>query len=258
MHRDETHISDEKLQQAADGELAERDICRIEKHLATCWSCRTRRQELEAAIGDFVRLYQEKFDPQLPPAAGPRALLKAHLAAIGGPTKSHQFRSWSLASAALVLIIAGMTVWRFQLEPRTHVYAMDLPNPSLTPGATVLVSQGEVCQGLPNKNKSVSETLEKRVLALYGIPSRKPLPYEIDYLITPALGGADDIHNLWPEAYSTTIWNAHVKDQLEDYLREQVCQGKLDLATVQREIAGNWVQAYKKYFHTQIPLSDRP
>jgi len=258
MNRDETHISDQELLQAADGELAERDTGRIEKHLTTCWTCRTRRQELEGAVGHFVRLYREKFDPQIPTADGPRALLKAHLAAIGEQPKWLRFRSWRLASAALVLLILGMTLWRFQLESRTHVYAMDLPNPSLTPGATVLVSQGEVCQESPNKNKSVPATLEKRVLALYGIPSLKPLPYEIDYLITPALGGADDIHNLWPEAYSRTIWNAHVKDQLEDYLREQVCSGKLDLQTVQRELAGNWVQAYKKYFHTETPLSDRP
>jgi hypothetical protein len=77
----------------------------------------------------------------------------------------------------------------------------------------------------------------------------------VDYLITPALGGADDIHNLWPQSYKATVWNAEVKDALEDHLRNLVCGGELDLATAQREIATNWIEAYKKYFHTDRPLA---
>ena len=30
---------------------------------------------------------------------------------------------------------------------------------------------------------------------------------------------------------------------------------QLDLATAQREIATNWIEAYKKYFHTDQPLA---
>jgi hypothetical protein len=29
----------------------------------------------------------------------------------------------------------------------------------------------------------------------------------------------------------------------------------LDLATAQRELAENWIEAYKKYFHTDRPLA---
>jgi hypothetical protein len=76
----------------------------------------------------------------------------------------------------------------------------------------------------------------------------------VDYLITPALGGADDIHNLWPQSYSATVWNAQVKDALEDRLRDLVCEGKLDLATAQRDISGNWIAAYKRYFNTDRPV----
>jgi hypothetical protein len=77
----------------------------------------------------------------------------------------------------------------------------------------------------------------------------------VDYLITPALGGADDIHNLWPESNRATGWNAQVKDALEDHLRELVCEGQVDLQTAQRDIATNWIEAYKKYFHTDRPLA---
>jgi len=71
------------------------------------------------------------------------------------------------------------------------------------------------------------------------------------------LGGADDIRNLWPQSYSATAWNAQVKDALEDRLREMVCDGSLNLTQAQREIAGNWIAAYKKYFHTDKPLAKR-
>jgi hypothetical protein len=129
-----------------------------------------------------------------------------------------------------------------------------VPNPSLTPGATVLVSRGEVCKQSNTKNKAVPLALRRRVFDEYGIQAAEPSAYEVDYLITPALGGADDIHNLWPQSFTATVWNAHVKDELEDRLRELVCDGQLDLATAQREIAANWVEAYKKYFHTDRPL----
>ena len=105
------------------------------------------------------------------------------------------------------------------------------------------------------KNKAVPVALQRRVFDEYGIRAAAPGAYEVDYLITPALGGADDIHNLWPQAYTATVWNAQVKDALEDHLRDLVCDGQLDLATAQREIATNWIEAYKKYFHTDRPLA---
>lgn len=90
------------------------------------------------------------------------------------------------------------------------------------------------------------------------MPDVPPENYEIDYLITPELGGADDIRNLWPEPYADTEWNAHVKDQLENYLRDQVCEGRLNLSTAQRDISVDWVSAYKKYLHTESPLPSPP
>ena len=98
--------------------------------------------------------------------------------------------------------------------------------------------------------------IRQRVFQAYGIAGAEPREYEVDYLVTPALGGADDIHNLWPQSYSSTVWNAEVKDAFEDRLREMVCDGTLDLAEAQQEIAGNWIAAYKKYFHTDHPLEE--
>ena len=118
----------------------------------------------------------------------------------------------------------------------------------------MLVSQHAVCQQSNARNNAVPVAFQRKVFEEYGLSGADPRAYEVDYLVTPALGGADDIHNLWPHSYSATVWNAQVKDALEDRLRDMVCAGNLDLAEAQREIATDWIAAYKKYFHTDQPL----
>ena len=34
------------------------------------------------------------------------------------------------------------------------------------------------------------------------------------------------------------------------------CAGEVDLTTAQHDIAADWIGAYKKYFHTQVPLPE--
>lgn len=65
------------------------------------------------------------------------------------------------------------------------------------------------------------------------------------------------IRSTWGEPSTDSTWNAHVKYALEEHLHEMVCAGKLDLATVQRDIATDWIAAYKRYSHTETPLSVR-
>ena len=50
-------------------------------------------------------------------------------------------------------------------------------------------------------------------------------------------------------------WNSWVKDQLEDYLHQSVCEGTVSLKSAQQDIAGDWISAYQKYFHTTRPLA---
>src|SRR4029077_15447085 len=83
MQKQEIHVSDQELLLLEDGELSLSRSTEIRNHLEACWSCRTRVKEIEDTIVDFVHVHRSEFDPQLPPIAGPRALLKARLAEAG-------------------------------------------------------------------------------------------------------------------------------------------------------------------------------
>jgi hypothetical protein len=157
---------------------------------------------------------------------------------------------------ALILGAVGYRWWS-QREPTLFAsfVPMSAPTATITPGVARTASKEDVCGTNQGKNRAVPVALRRKVFELYGIPRADPRAYEVDYLITPALGGSDDIGNLWPQSYSATVWNARVKDALEDRLHELVCRGDLDLATAQREISTDWITAYKKYFRTERPNS---
>ena len=166
---------------------------------------------------------------------------------------------WSVS----ICLLAGFLLWR-SIQPRPNVkgplteFAIrSVPDPQLTPGATVPLTRADVCAvGVVETARVVPVDVARRVFAAYGVNTPEPRAYEVDYLITPALGGSDNIRNFWPQPYKNTVWNADIKDALEDHLRELVCAGRLDLATAQHEIAVDWISAYKKYFHTEAPLPD--
>ena len=122
------------------------------------------------------------------------------------------------------------------------------PRWAITPGETRPITLEEVCQYSKAEviSRDIPLDMQQKVFAAYGIRSPQKDQFEVDYLITPDLGGAESIRNLWPQPYSVR-WNAHVKDELEERLHELVCSRKLDLATAQHEIAVDWIAAYKKY-----------
>ncbi|MBM3784941.1 MAG: hypothetical protein FJW30_11310 [Acidobacteria bacterium] len=154
-------------------------------------------------------------------------------------------RAWWLTVPAAAAAI--FLVW-----PSRAAY---LPDSALTPGVARAASAAEVC-ALPDGEFQATQEQARRVFAAYRINRPKPRQYEVDYLITPALGGAADIANLWPQPYEEGVWTARVKDALEDYLRGQVCTGRMELTTAQKEIAANWVEAYQRHFRTARPLTE--
>jgi len=265
MNISDPHLSEHELLLAADGELPKQRTEEVRAHLAGCWTCRTRMQEIDRTIADFIHA-REAAAPLLPPPEGPRALLKLRLAQLA---ESSRPSFWEQAAAflhartaALALGVAlaavGVLVLRSVQAPRTAQNEIRaIPDSRLTPGATLPLTRDDVCAGgLVDAARVVPVEIAKAVFAAYGVEAPAPRAYEVDYLITPALGGSDNIRNFWPQPYRNTIWNAHIKDALEDHLRHLVCTGQLSLATAQREIATDWISAYKKYFRTQAPLPE--
>src|SRR5665213_54641 len=253
MPNDGGHLSDRELILAADGELKPRPDAQVRAHLAACWQCRTRLRGLEGAVSDFIQLRSATLDPQLPPPAGPRSLLKARLAECAQQLTSP--RPFVLAQATTALGLAGVAIALVLfLVPRSTTPSV--PRRQLTPGAVRSVMKSDVCAVNVGHAFVVPVALQRRVFEEYGIRNARPDAYEVDYLITPELGGASDIRNLWPEPYSSTVWNARVKDALEQRLHRMVCDGQLDLATAQHDIATDWIAAYKKYFNSSRPRQD--
>jgi hypothetical protein len=272
MLSEDPHPSEQELLLAADGELPNRRTTQVHAHLAACWDCRARMAEIEGTIADFARAYRETLNPQLPPIAGPRALLKAQLAELASK-RDAGWRRWSLqftpatraaaflCVAVFIAAVVGRSLFQRSTQRGTDSIVGSfereaVPDSSLTPGATRRVTIGDVCSMAHEEVVGeVSMSLRQEVFQEYGIVNARANDYEIDYLVAPGLGGVEDIHNLWPEPYTSRTWNAYVKDALEERLHQMVCAGKLDLPTAQRDIATDWIAAYKKYFHTDKPLS---
>ena len=242
MRNRDTHLSDADLVLAADGELSADKA----RHLAGCEDCRMRRHELETAAADFAHFHRKTAGPpHLHTAA--MARLRGRLAGMAAEPAAAVFRwrPWHFAAAgALALICAAAILIRVNRP-------LDVPSPRLTPGAARTLDRDALCNSNLPKNQVAPADLRQRVFQAYGITNGDAGAYEVDYLITPALGGADDIRNLWPQPYVSTVWNARVKDELEDRLRDLVCGGQLDLAEAQHAISTDWIAAYKKYVGTR-------
>ena len=273
MREDHGHISDRDLLLAADAELTAELLAQVRTHLAACAVCRSRMASIGETSAHFAAAYRNSVGSGLPDAERGRTALLQRLVESSEKTRragllerftgSFHAPRWAYnAAIALAAVLLFALAYRQFWLPNSggtiaQVQAAPLPQPNLTPGAAQNIPSN-ICVVTPREDTSVIPIAERReVFREYGMDYRRAGQYELDHLITPALGGTDDIHNLWPEPYGSTEWNAHVKDQLEDLLHQMVCSGQIDLSTAQHDIATNWIDAYKRYFHTDKPLVSR-
>jgi hypothetical protein len=137
-------------------------------------------------------------------------------------------------------------------------WADDIPDPTLTPGvARTDISQDQICATKwGTDERHVTDTMKGKVFANYGytgnydprcVPSGNR-HCEIDHLISRELGGADDVANLWPQAYGSQPWNADLKDKLENRLHKEMCAGNVTLQEAQDMLVKDWRVAYKRYY----------
>lgn len=122
------------------------------------------------------------------------------------------------------------------------VSANGSPDPACTPGAIFPEAKADqICTpGYSTSVRNVPSSVKDAVYAEYGIASHEPGQYEVDHLISLELGGSNDIANLWPEPADPRP-GFHEKDQVENYLHDQVCSGKMPLQQAQQIIATNWL-----------------
>jgi hypothetical protein len=272
LHDHDVHVPDATLLVYASQELRRTQTIEVGAHLAHCSQCSARLEEIKNRLVEFVQSYRQAIDSKLPPADASRSALASQLAKMRSQPRQTFFAGvgsavtpsrggYVLAGLVLILVFLG-AVYRREIQSGSQQISASLgfwvePRANLTPGATLPLTKAQVCAAAAEQSiRAVPISLQREVLAMYGV-KKAAEAYEVDYLITPELGGATDIRNLWPEPYYDTAWNAHVKDQLEERLHEMVCRGDVDLATAQQDISKDWIAAYRKYFHTDQPIVDK-
>ena len=246
-----------------DGELAGGERARVEGHVTACETCAGRKRAFEAtsgAVGEMLRVEA----PALP-SNGLRARVTMGIDAAGrdrGPGLFAGLR-WALVPVVVVLplvaaVVAGLVLrhagWRG--KEGVVLSSLAVPDSRLTPGATRPVEVAELCsdnEGEDDFDPELPASVQSAVFQEYGMNAGRPGEYQVDYLVSPQLGGTNSIENLWPEPYGSTVWNAHAKDALEQRLRRMVCTGQIDLPSAQQAIRVNWIAAYKKYVGGERP-----
>lgn len=156
-------------------------------------------------------------------------------------------RFWDLPkilAVSLTLIVLTLDICHAEVH-----YSENGPDPRLTPGKALYgVGVEQICKpGYAGSVRNVPESEKEKVYAEYEIQNHTAGQYEVDHCVSLELGGSNDIENLWPQSY-TGLWNAHLKDRLENWLHKEVCKGNIPLDVAQHEIcAGGWMASYKKY-----------
>jgi hypothetical protein len=156
------------------------------------------------------------------------------------------------------VFVAFILVVFLLLAALVYARAGDLPNPELTPG--VVAPHCDLAKACGTKwgkdHRFVTAAMKAAVFKSYRFsgnqdkrcdnPDSKTRRCEIDHSISRELCGADDVKNLWPQPYAG-VWNATMKDTLENRLHEMVCAHQITLAAAQKAIATNWKKAFQQY-----------
>lgn len=137
----------------------------------------------------------------------------------------------------------------YVFEPRSQLVGCTrqgvYPDPECTPGAIFeSATKEDVCRsGYSRSVRNVSSSKKESVYAAYGVGSHEPGEYEVDHFISLELGGSNDIANLFPEPAEPRP-GFHEKDEIENYLHAQVCEGNITLREAQILVSAHWLEVY--------------
>ncbi|MCO5399736.1 hypothetical protein [Ralstonia soli] len=138
------------------------------------------------------------------------------------------------------------------------------PNPRLTPGAVdPRVTQANIRETICTRGytktvrppQQFTNGLKVRQVRLYGYDDKRLRDYEEDHLVALEIGGSpDSARNLWPQPrHVIGNWGSLAKDKLENRLHSLVCRREIPLVQAQREMAHDWIAAYKRYLGPKAP-----
>lgn len=130
-----------------------------------------------------------------------------------------------------------------------------LPNPTLTPGVVASTDEAEVCGHsaagtYSQTHRLTTAAMKAEVFREYGIDPAvaRNQSWEIDHRLPLALGGGDQLGDLWPQPGEGhgTLWTFHVKDRLEVFAWHEVCRfHRVSLTDAQSWfLAPDWRVAY--------------
>ena len=123
-----------------------------------------------------------------------------------------------------------------------HAY----PDPQKTPGDVYRnITEKDICvSGYSATVRNVPQSLKKKVYAQYGVAYPQPKgTIEVDHFVSLQLGGSNDIKNLWPE-FEEPRPGFREKDVVENYIKKQICDGKITIKEGQKAIAEDWYKVY--------------
>lgn len=179
------------------------------------------------------------------------ALLLAVLVVLNAKPLDNRERGllWVGLIAVAVLILIGVAHAN-QEEPRKIQAYYHLPDPILTPGVVATTDTRLVCQkGYTERARVVPRSRLNKVYELYGVEKAKCRGgCKIDHLIPLAVGGSNDIENLWPHEYRAE-WTVYEKTRLEVRLRKEVCTTKsITIQEAQACIRDDWTACHARFF----------
>jgi hypothetical protein len=121
----EAHLTEESLIRFLDGELDKRAYETAARHLDSCWTCRSRREQLRQAMDRFVQMEEALIDDSItaPPGTWASFRDKLNIASAPAPRSVAPMpRQWMHALGLMGAALA-VVVW---LLPPTSVSAMEI------------------------------------------------------------------------------------------------------------------------------------
>jgi hypothetical protein len=162
-----------------------------------------------------------------------------------------------LFSVLLFIEVLFLSNLSYLLKNKETITISPYPEPFYTPGLVDTYNYDTLNrlyngQTYSQFNRQVTDRTKDQVCRYYNCTGK----VEIDHFIPLALGGSNDISNLWAEPEHISIegsdWGFHSKDTLESYLIREMKKKNISPKEAQDCIKNDWIACYKKYFKNRF------